>query len=101
MVLLLNTFFILYFVLSGWVIYKAKTKKRKVQVFLLSVLVLIIYMKAQPSYLPKGDISRTSVPSFEASNAPIEDRNRKPVPSEVRQAEQERMYKEGPVFIQK
>lgn len=97
MVVLLNL--LVFIVIMG--LFYAWWKTKKHFFFFIAVLFLIIYPQIQPSYMPKGDIPRTSVPSFEASNAEIEDRNRKPVPSEVRQAEQERMYKEGPVFIQK
>lgn len=76
--------------------WKAKTSKGRIQIILVTALVLIIYAKAQPSYLPKGDIKRTDVPSLSSgSTAEIEDRLRKPVPSEVRNAEQERQYREG------
>ena len=74
-----------------------KTVKAFVIAAATVVTFAIIYPKIQPSYLPKGDIQRTEVPGFEPSKAVIEDRNRKPVPSEVRQERMEAEYKQGTV----
>lgn len=76
-------------------------KTKNAWYLLATVGFMILYMQVQPSYMPKGEVKRTSVPSLEASSdAAIEDRNRKPVDPEVRQSEQERQYREGPVFLQ-
>lgn len=45
---------------------------------------MLLYFQAQPSYLPKGEITRSPPPVFGASNAQIEDRNRKPMPGDER-----------------
>lgn len=71
------------------------TKKVWVWMFGIMIATAVLYPKVQPSYMPKGDITRTALPEFEASKAEIEDRNRKPVPSEVRQAQQEEEYRKG------
>lgn len=94
--MLLNLVFVLSFVVAGRLLWKAKTNKGRIQIILVTVLVWVIYAKAHPSYMPKGDIKRADIPSLSTgSTAEIEDRLRKPVPSEVRNAEQERQYREG------
>ena len=45
---------------------------------------VLLYFQAQPSYLPKGEITRSPPPVFGESNAQIEDRNRKPMPGDER-----------------
>lgn len=97
MVLFLNLLVPFVLILVGAIAWK--TKEWKV-LFIIPVF-LFIYSAAQPSYLPKGDIRRSEVPKFEPSDAEIKDMARKPVPSEVRNAEQERKYKEGLSFIEK
>lgn len=80
----------------GLVLWK-KTVKALVIAATVVVTFAIIYSKIQPSYLPKGDIQRSDIPGFEPSKAEIEDRNRKPVPSEVRQERMEAEYRQGTV----
>lgn len=95
MVLLLNLIpFVVIALAAASVIY-FKTVKVAAIAATVVLLFAFLYPKIQPSYLPKGDIQRTTVPGFELSNAQIEDRNRKPVPSEVRQERQEQEYKKG------
>jgi hypothetical protein len=74
-----------------------KTRKH----WLLGVLItfLIIYPKVQPSYMPKGDIQRTEVPGFNPSKAEIQDNNRKPVSSEIRNERQKEEYRNGLDFL--
>lgn len=96
MVLLLNLVPWIILFGGGYLTYRY----RKVWVFVATLVLLILYFKAHPSYLPKGDIQRSSIPEFTApKNAVIEDRNRKAVPQDERRREQERQYKEGPVFL--
>ena len=95
MVLIFNMLPFLAALLTVVVVFKVKTRKTRLLAVAWFVLFMLVYPKIQPSYLPKGDIKRTAVPGFEASKAEIEDRNRKPVPSEERNAEQERQYREG------
>ncbi len=73
----------------------SKTKKQYTLRFLGTLIVLVLYMKAQPSYLPKGDIQRTNVPEFSESIAIIEDRNRKPATQEETRKMREDQYKKG------
>ena len=99
MVLLLNLIPWIIFLSGAVLSWKVKSDKWKWVALIGTVGAMALYYKAQPSYLPKGDIQRTEVPSFEQSKAEIQDNNRKPVPSEIRNAEQERKYKEGLVFV--
>ena len=70
-----------------------KTKKHWLILMMLGFL--FVYGQFQPSYMPKGTVERTSVPSFDSPKGVIKDNNRKPVPSEVRNAAQEQQYKDG------
>lgn len=54
-----------------------------------------VYGQFQPSYFPKGEVSRAATPQFSAPTGEIKDENRKPVPSEERNALQEQSYKDG------
>lgn len=64
-------------VLAWW-----KTKKHWLLVATFAALV--IYMQAQPSYMPKSEIQRPPPQEFTESDAPIEDRNSKPASLETR-----------------
>ena len=91
MVGLLN---ILVFVVCLAIIY-AWRKTKKHWLILVMLGFLIVYNQFQPSYMPKGTVERTSVPSFDAPKGEIKDNNRKPVPSEERNAAQQQQYKDG------
>jgi hypothetical protein len=74
MVLLLNLIPWIILFGGGYLTYRY----RKVWVFAATVVLLFLYFKAQPSYLPKGDIQRATIPEFTVpKTAEIEDRNRK------------------------
>lgn len=79
----------------GW---KTKNQKVRIGAIIYLICLFILYPKIHPSYLPKGEIQRSEVPGFEPSKAEINDRNRKPEPTEVRQSRQEKSYKEGTGF---
>lgn len=98
MVLFFNILPFLLVMLGFLVAWKTKSNTVTYCALAFIVGVLILYPKIQPSYLPKGTVQRTEVPEFAPSNAEIDDRNRKPVPTEVRQAHQEKAYKEGTGF---
>lgn len=97
MVLFLNLVVPFFVILVGFIAWKTKNWK-----CLLAIpFAGIIYTAAQPSYIPKGDISRSEIPGFVKSEAEIVDNARKPLSSEDRNAAQEREYKNGLVFIEK
>lgn len=96
MIFLISLIPVIIVVVGATLIIKGKRPKTYAAI---TVALLIVYMLVHPSYLPKGDIERTPVPEIEAGTGEIQDRNRKPVPSEVRNAEQERKYREGLEFL--
>ena len=97
MVLLINLIPMVIVLVGGFMTYK----KRKLWIAIATILALVIYFKAQPSYMPKGDIQRSEIPEFTApTNAAIEDRNRKPVPVEERRQQMREDVQRGPAFSQ-
>lgn len=97
MVLLINLIPLAILLVGGIAAYK----KRKLWIAAATILVLLIYFKAQPSYMPKGDIQRSSIPEFTVpADAEIEDRNRKPVPVEERRQQMREAVQRGLEFNQ-
>lgn len=104
MVLLINLIPLIIVLCGGFFLYRGykagKTGGTLIAVAACTLFTLFLYFKAQPSYMPKGDIKRTEIPALSASpSAQIEDRNRQPVPQMDRRAQQEEQYREGPVFL--
>ena len=60
--------------------HKKKTLNREtgLGLFVGMVVVLTILNSITPSYMPKGDVRKLPNPTFEKSDAEIQDRNRKP-----------------------
>lgn len=60
--------------------YKKKTLNWEtgLGLFVVTAVVLMILNGITPSYMPKGDVQKLPNPTFEKSDAPIQDRNRKP-----------------------
>ncbi|WP_027016374.1 hypothetical protein [Comamonas composti] len=59
-------------------------KLRKPWLAAATLAALFLYFQAQPSYLPKGEITRSQPPVFTESEARIEDRNSKPMSGQER-----------------
>lgn len=96
MVLLINLIPWIIVLVGGYLTWR----KRKVWIAVATIAAMLLYMKAQPSYLPKGDIQRTAVPEFVVPKAAeIEDRNRKARDQMDVRKQQEDQYREGPVFL--
>ena len=74
MIILLNLLPYLAAALGAFIAFKL----RKVWILLATIAALIIYMKAQPSYMPKGQVERAPVPAMEQTEASIEDRASRP-----------------------
>lgn len=70
-----------------------KTKK----VWFLGALLAFafIYPQIQPSYMPKGAVTRTTPPPFDPPSGEIKDSARKPTPSEIRNERQKEEYRNG------
>lgn len=97
MVLLINLIPLVILLVGGFMAYR----KRRLWIAATTIIALIIYFKAQPSYMPKGDIQRSEIPEFTVpADAAIEDRNRKPVPVEDRRQQMREDVQRGPAFSQ-
>ena len=72
--------------------------KRKWPLLAALLVAFLVYAVLQPSYLPKGEVQRTSVPTFSASDAQIEDRNSKPVPLDEKERRREEAIRNGLPF---
>lgn len=70
-------------------------KLRSLWAALATIAVLFLYFQAQPSYMPKGEVTRSEPPVFVESDAPIEDRNLKPMPGEERDARRREAVQQG------
>lgn len=75
-------------------------KFRKIWIAAATLAVLLVYYQAQPSYLPKGEISRSEVPVFTGSDATIENRLSKPMPGDERDQRRQEAVKQGLDFKQ-
>ena len=95
MVLFWNTLPFIVFAIAAGVVLWARSVTVTCWTVAIAATFLFLYPKVQPSYLPKGDIQRSELPAFEPSKAEIEDRNRKPVDPEVRDARQKEQYELG------
>lgn len=66
---------------------------------LVTLLVLmIVYMFVQPSYLPKGEVKRSVVPAFESSEKQISDKSLKPKSGQQYDEERNQAVKQGLPF---
>mgnify|MGYP000873605639 CR=1 FL=1 len=70
-------------------------KLRKLWIAAATVVALLLYFQAQPSYMPKGQVTRSEVPGFKESDASIEDRNSKPMPGSERDQRMHDAVKQG------
>ncbi len=59
------------------------------------VVLAVLYVVMQPSYLPKGNIERSPVPAFSPSEAHIEDRTRQPSSLEQRDQQMQEAVRKG------
>ena len=75
-------------------------KFRKLWIAAVTVAALFLYFQAQPSYMPKGEITRSEPPVFTESETPIEDRNSKPMSGEERDQRMQDAVKRGLDFKQ-
>lgn len=91
MIVLLNLIWIL--VLGASLL--AAYKLRKVWPVIVGGVVLALYMQFQPTYMPKGVVTRPALPAFEESDAKIVDNLLKPKPGELYDAEREAAIKKG------
>lgn len=95
MVVLLNILPFLVLIAAFAIAFFSKSMRVRAWAIISAVAFLLLYSMVQPSYLPKGEITRTAVPDFSSPSGEIQDRNRKPEPTETRQARQEQAYRDG------
>lgn len=94
MVLLLNLIPILIFLLGALSFWKWKNP----WIVITTGAIIILYMMAQPSYMPKGEVKRTQVPAFETKDIEMQDRLLRPPTSEELYERKDRLIKEGLPF---
>lgn len=75
-------------------------KLRKLWVAAVTAVTLFLYFQAQPSYMPKGQVTRSEPPTFTESEARIEDRNSKPMSGDERDQRMRDAVKQGLDFKQ-
>lgn len=95
MVVLLNLLWVVILVvaaLSYW-------KWRKTWIVVVTAIALLVYPMVQPSYMPKGQVKRSSIPAFEQSHSEVQDRLLKPPSGEEMDAKREQMIKDGLPFL--
>ena len=68
MIVLLSLIWVLVLAVSFLAAYKTKQPWPLV----VGIVVIALYMQFQPSYMPKGEVTRQALPAFEASDAKIE-----------------------------
>lgn len=73
MIAALNLIPLVLLIAAGWAVFKRN------RIALAAVALLaVVYVVAQPSYLPKGTVERSPVPPLAPSEAAIQDRTRQP-----------------------
>lgn len=75
-------------------------KRKELWPLALAVVLIVIYMNVQPSYLPKGEVKRSVIPAFEKSDAKIQDNLLKHPSGEEMDRERNQQIKEGLPFKQ-
>ena len=75
-------------------------KLRKLWVAAATAVTLFLYFQAQPSYMPKGQVTRSEPPTFTEPEARIEDRNSKPMSGDERDQRMRDAVKQGLDFKQ-
>jgi hypothetical protein len=102
MVLLLNALPLLIVALTILLIVVfVKRNKQKYAVYstVAMLVLMMLYMKVQPSYLPKGTVERSEIPAFEEKEGLVRDSLRKPVSTEERDVKRMEEIKKGLPFL--
>lgn len=94
MVLLLNLLLLLIVIVGGLCYWKW----RKPWIVAVTVLIVLVYTMAQPSYLPKGQVERTELLPFEQKELVAEDRLLKAPTGDEMDSRRNQMIKEGLPF---
>lgn len=89
----------LYWGYLGWK--KSKTVKPVVIRVFCTLILLHLYFQVQPSYMPKGEVKRTAIPTFEQKEVSVKDVQPKPMSGEERDQRRKELYEEPLPFIEK
>lgn len=97
MIVILNLLWILVLAVSALAAYKIK----KPWPVVVGIVVVALYMQFQPSYSPKGVVTRQALPAFEASDAKIQNHLLMPKSGEEYDAKRQADIEKGLPFIEK
>ena len=100
-VILINLVPLFILIIGAFFTYRNYNRKKSVVIpGLLTLAILALYTQIQPSYMPKGEVVRSTVPAFEEKSIPVQDRLSKPVPGEERDEKRHQAYEDGLIFLQ-
>jgi len=94
MVLLLNLIAPIIVIVFGYIWWKT----RKAWPLVVMVASLLLYVQAQPSYIPKGEVKRTAIAPFEQKDVEIQNRLLTPPSGAEMDRKRGEMIKEGLPF---
>lgn len=96
MVALINLLPVAVLLAGLWLAWRLRaTPHKAATVAVLTVGLLVLYAQLQPSYAPKGTVQRSTLPDFEAVDAPISDRLSKPMSNDERDERMKKSVTEG------
>ena len=99
-VLLLNLLMGAFALISmAWGWYEIKRGRSAVRPVIAFAVFCWIYGVAQPSYLPKGEVRRSTVPEFQEQELEVQDRTSKPMSGEERDRIRHERYRKGLEFM--
>lgn len=102
MTLVLNLLPLFIIAIGAVFVWKLKAIKSKVLAVGITIAALFLLGQAQPSYLPKGEIKRSAIPTHKVDDSlVIQDRNSKPMTPAERDERMTQKYKDGLDFIEK
>lgn len=88
MIALMNALGLIIIFIGGFLTFHFRSWK----IAVATIVVLLVYTKLQPSYIPKGTVERMPVIQSERITKPMEDRMLKAKPAEQRDAERKAEY---------
>lgn len=97
MIVLLNLVWLVIVVGSFWLTFNL----RKPWPLIIGLVILVGYQLIQPSYLPKGTVTRDVTPEFQDKGLEIEDRQPKPKSMGQYDEDRKNAIKDGLPFVDK
>lgn len=84
---------------------KQSTREQRIKHYSIAIislgLLMFIHQALLPSYLPKGEVKRSTIPSFEQKDLEVRDITTKPMSGEERDLRREEAYQQPLPFIDK